>query len=95
MKKSGFEKTVILRENLENAEFANNRHVKPTLHSLIANHVLRISVKLKFQCVRLKKHCFALVILNRFPICIYIKDFSHDATCIIGFFCTVMLKPKK
>ena len=30
-------------------------HEKPTLHSLIANHVLEISIKLKFQCVRFKK----------------------------------------
>ena len=36
-----------------------------------------------------KKHCFALVVLN------WIKAFSHDTTCIIRFFCTIMLKLKK
>ena len=45
------------------------KHRKPTLHSLIANHVLEMSGKLKFQCVRFEnKHCFALVVLNWFPI---------------------------
>ena len=34
-------------------------------NSLISNHVLEMSVKLKSQCVRFKKqHCFALVVLN-------------------------------
>ena len=65
-------KTVFLHKNLENAEFTNKKHGKPTLHSLIAKHVLEISVKLKFHCVRFnKKHCFALMVLNRFPISFY------------------------
>ena len=64
--------TVILHKNLKNAEFTNKKHKKPTLHSLIANHVLEMSVKLKLQCIRFKKrHCFALVVLNLFPICSY------------------------
>ena len=65
-------KTVILHKNLESAEFTNKKHGKPTLHSLlyIANHVLQMSAKLKFQCVHVKKkNCFALVVLNWFPIC--------------------------
>ena len=60
---------------------------------MIAKHVLEVSVncKLESQCVRFKKkHCFALVVLNQFPIC-FIKPCSHDGTCIIGFFCTIML----
>ena len=61
-----------LHKNLESAEFTYNKHGKPTLHSLIANHVLKVSVKLKFKCVRFrKKHWFALVALSRFPICFY------------------------
>ena len=41
-----------------------------------------------------KKHSFAPVVLNQFPIC-FIKACSPDATCIIGFFCTIILKLKK
>ena len=59
-----------LHKNLESAKFTNKRHGKPTLHSVIANYVLEMSVKLKFQCARFeKKHCFALVVLNWFTIC--------------------------
>ena len=46
---------------------------------MIANHVLEVSVncKLESQCVRFKKtHCFALVVLNQFPIC-FIKPCSR------------------
>ena len=61
-----------LHKNLESTECSNKKHEKPTLHSLIANHVLEMSIKLKFQCVCLKKkHRFALVALNMFPICFY------------------------
>ena len=58
-----------LHEHLEtNDEFTNMKHRKPTLYSLIANHVLEMSARLKFQCVLFeKKHCFALVVLNWFP----------------------------
>ena len=43
---------------------------------MISNHVLEVSVKLKFQCVRFEKeHCFALVALNCFLIC-FIKTCS-------------------
>ena len=60
---------LILYKNLESAEFTNKKYGKPTLDSLVANHVLEMSVKLKFQCVRFeKKHCF-LLFLNLFPIC--------------------------
>ena len=87
--------TVILHGNLESAEFTNKKHGKPTLHSLIANHVLEISVKLEFQCVRFeKKHCFALVFWIGF-LFVFVTACSHDATCIIRFFCIIMLKPKK
>ena len=56
---------LFLHKNLKNAEFTSKKHRKPTLHSLITNHVFEISVKLKFQCVRSeKKHYFALVVLN-------------------------------
>ena len=33
------------------------------MHSLIADHVLEMSIKLKL------KHCFALVVFSRFPTC--------------------------
>ena len=45
------------------------RNTGSPLHSLIANHVFEMSVKLRFQCE--KKHCFALVVLKLFPICFY------------------------
>ena len=53
--KSGLAKQSFLHKNLESAEFINNKHRKPTLHSLIANHVLEMPVKLKFQCVHFEK----------------------------------------
>ena len=63
---------VILHKNLESVKFTYNKKGKPTLHSLIANHVLEMYVRLKFKYVRIKKkYCFALVVLNRFPICFY------------------------
>ena len=56
---------VILHKNLESTEFINKKHGKVPLHSLLANHMLELSVKLKFQLVRFeKKHCFAVVVLN-------------------------------
>ena len=61
--KPGFTKQSFLHKNLESAEFTDKKHRKPTLHSLIANHVLEMSVKPRFRCVRVeKKHCFVLVI---------------------------------
>ena len=39
-------------KNLESAEFINKKRGKPTLHSMITNHVLEMSVTLKFQPVR-------------------------------------------
>ena len=90
MKTQASTKQSFLQKNVEYAEFDNNEHWKPTLHSLIGNHVLEMAVKLKFQCARLeKKHCFALVVLN------WIKACSHDATCIIPFFCTITLRLKE
>ena len=53
-------KTVILHKNLESAEFTYNRTVTSTLHSLIANHVLEISVKLEFKCAHLKRNIVLL-----------------------------------
>ena len=70
--KFGFIKQSFLHKNIESAEFTNKKNEKPTLHSLIANHVLEVSVKLKFQLVRFEKeHCFGLVVLNCFLICFY------------------------
>ena len=54
-----------------------------------------MSVKLKFKRVRLNKN---IVLLWWFWIgflFVFIKACSHDATCIIGFFGTIMPKPKK
>ena len=67
-------KTVILHKNLKSIEFTNKKHGKPTLHCLIANHVLKMPVKLQFQCVNVLKRgiaCFALVVLNQFSICFH------------------------
>ena len=79
--------TVIFEiKNHESAIFINKKHGEPTLHWLIAKHVLEKSIKLKFQCESFeKKPCFALMVLNWFPIC-FIKACSHGATCIIPFF---------
>ena len=60
------------KKNHGSAEFTNKKHGKPTLHSLIAKHVLEISIKLKFQCEHSeKKQRFALMVLNWFPVCFY------------------------
>ena len=65
-------KNSMLHKNAKSTKFTNKKHRKPTLHSPIANHVLEMSVKLNLQYVRFKKkHCFALMVLNRFPICFY------------------------
>ena len=40
---------------LGNGLFTYKKHRKPALHFLTADHVLEISVKLKFQCVRFEK----------------------------------------
>ena len=62
------------KKNLVSVEFTDKNHGKPTLHSLIAQHVLEMSVKLIFQYERFeKKHCFALMVLNSFLICFYLK----------------------
>ena len=64
MKSQAFPKSHFA-ENLEIEQFTNKKHGKPTQRSLIANHVLEMSVKLKFQCVHFEaKHCFVLVLLN-------------------------------
>ena len=71
MKNQAFQ-TVILHENLESAEFSNRKGQKPTLHLWIANHMLEMSTKLKFQCVRFRKEAlFSLVVLNQFLVCFY------------------------
>ena len=55
--------TVIFLKNLEHAEPTNKNHGKPTPHSLIANHVLEMSVKLNFLCERFeKKQSFAMIV---------------------------------
>ena len=52
---------MVLYKNLENVELFNKKLGKPALHSLTANHMLEMSVKLKLQCVCFeRKHCFAL-----------------------------------
>ena len=62
---SGFTKQLFLqKKNLGSVEFTNKKHGKPTQNSLIAKHMLEMSVKLKFQCVYFEKHCFVLVVLN-------------------------------
>ena len=56
--------TAIFFQNLESAEYTNKKYEKPTLHSLIADHMRKMSFKLTLQRVRFEKHCFALVVLN-------------------------------
>ena len=49
---------------------------------MIANNVPEMSVKLKFQIARFeKKHCFALVVLNWFPIRFYQGLFTRCDFC--------------
>ena len=56
--------------NLESAELTIKNHEKLTLDSLIAYHVLEMSVKLKFQCVRFrKKHFFKIRFESVFTRC--------------------------
>ena len=70
--KSGFAKQSCCINIWKGPNSPTTKHGKPTLHSLIANHVLEMSAKLKFKCERFKKkQCFALVVLNGFPICFY------------------------
>ena len=60
IQKSGFAKQSFLHKNLESSG-------KPTLHSLTADHVLKMSVKPKFQCELFeKKQSFALMVLIGF-----------------------------
>ena len=64
--------TVILHKNLPSAQFINKKQGKSTLHSLITNHVLEMSVNSTVYF--LKRHIvFALVVLNRFLINLFIR----------------------
>ena len=70
--KSGFSKQSFYIKILKMPNSLTKKHWKHTLYSLTANHVLEMSVELKFQCVCFeKKHCFAPVALNWFSICFY------------------------
>ena len=70
MKNQAFPSSHFSKKNLESAKFTSKKHGKSTLHSLIAKHVLEISIKLKFQCERFeKKQCFAVMVLNWFSFC--------------------------
>ena len=51
MKNQALANSQIFYEDLESAEFTSKKHGKPTLHSLIGNYVLEMSVKLKVQYV--------------------------------------------
>ena len=63
---------IFAKKNHEGAKFTNKKHEKSTLRSLKAKHLLEMSIKLKLQCERFEKnHCFALMVLNWFPICFY------------------------
>ena len=83
-----------LHKILENGEFTNKKHGKTTLYSLIVNHVLETSVKFQFLCVCFRKETLFWWFRIGF-LFVFIKLCSHDATCIIEFFSTIMLKPKK
>ena len=58
MKNQTLQNSHLAQKNLESAEFTNKKHGKPTLHSMIANHVLEVSVKLESQCVRFEEALF-------------------------------------
>ena len=58
---------VLGRENVPCVAEVVNRSLKADC----TDFMLEMFVKLTFQCVRLKKHYFALVVMNRFPICFY------------------------
>ena len=84
MKTQDFLKRSFLHKNLARAEFTNNKHGKPTLHSLIVNHVLEMSVKLKFHCVCFeKKRCFALVGLNWIKVSYRMRLVSYDSFVLL------------
>ena len=87
-------KTVILHKNLECAEFTHNKYGNRTLHSLIVMCSRCLSDSNSSVYV-LKRN---MVLLWWFWIgflFVFIEACSHDTTCIIGFFCIIMLKPKK
>ena len=64
--KSGFAKQSFLQKNTK-----CQIHQQETREGH-AKHVLEMSIKLRFQCERFKKkQCFALMVLNWFPICFY------------------------
>ena len=72
MKKQALQNSHFAQKSRQRRISTDKIHGKPAMHSLITNHVLKMSVKLTFQCVRRKKkHCFALVVLNRFSICFH------------------------
>ena len=70
-----------MQKKSQKCRFTNNKNTIRLLCIPLANHMLEMSVKLKFECIRFeKKNCFALVVLN------WVEAWSHDATYIIRFF---------
>ena len=88
--------TVVFAKNLESAIFTNEKQGRPTLHSLTPKHVLAMSAKLKFQCERFeKKQCFALMVLNWFPIRFYQDLFRRCDVYHTILLVSIILKLKK
>ena len=74
--KLGFVKKSFLHKSLEVPNLLTKKYGKPTLYSLIANHVLEMSVKLKLQlqCVGFEKKHSALMVLIGFLFAFIFKD---------------------
>ena len=47
-----YQAVIFAKKNPESAEFTNKKHGKPTLHFLIAKHVLEMSMKLKYHVLK-------------------------------------------
>ena len=70
--KSGFAKESFCTKISKVPNFPNKKHKKPTLHSLIANHVLKMSIKLKFHCLCFKNEAlFCSGGFESVPTCLY------------------------
>ena len=92
--KSGFAKQLFLNKNLGSAEFTDKKNTGSPLCISCARDVCQTQIPVCTLYV-LKK---SIVLLWLFWICflfVFIKAYSHGATCMIRFFCTIILKPRK
>ena len=81
-KNQAFPNSQFCKRNYASGKFTNKKHEKPTLHSLIAKHVLEISIELKFLWKRFEeKQCFTVMVWIGYLI-VFIKPCSHGVTLL-------------